>query len=227
MMSATAKNRSGAGKSSSKLGPNWPLLALALVVLLLFLAALQVAVVSASLYFASVKVVSVEQPDNYWLDFAEVLSSSNPDVLSARAGFLRQKSLLVAFKQQKPEWLREALMNLAQAAELRPLWPYYPLAELNLLVLLDADIVEVQQKVEQIMTLAPNERGLDRHFLELGFHSWVKLTTEQQAWMIARLSIVPRATLNYVYSVAKSLNQASVICTRLPYKKIKNLCKAR
>jgi hypothetical protein len=218
MTSATDKSRS----SSS-----WPLLGLALLVMLLFLAALQVVMVSASLYFASAKVVSLEQPDNYWLDFAEVLSISNPDVLSARAVFLRQKSLLIAFKQQKPELLREALMNLAQASELRPLWPYYPLAELNLLVLLDADVVEVQQKVEQIMTLAPNERGLDKHFLELGFHSWVKLTAEQQKWMIARLSIVPRSTLNYVYSIAKRLNQASVICTRLPYKKIKNLCKAR
>jgi hypothetical protein len=218
MTSATDKSRS----SSS-----WPLLGLALFVMLFFLASLQVVMVSASLYFASAKVVSLEQPDNYWLDFAEVLSISNPDVLSARAVFLRQKSLLIAFKQQKPELLREALMNLAQASELRPLWPYYPLAELNLLVLLDADIAEVQQKVEQIMTLAPNERGLDKHFLELGFHSWVKLTAEQQKWMIARLSIVPRGTLNYVYSIAKSLNQASVICTRLPYKKIKNLCKAR
>jgi hypothetical protein len=218
MRSATDKSRS----SSS-----WPLLGLALFVMLLFLAALQVVMVSASLYFASAKVVSVEQPDNYWLDFAEALSISNPDVLSARAVFLRQKSLLIAYKQQKPELLREALMNLAQASELRPLWPYYPLAELNLLVLLDADVVEVQQKVKQIMTLAPNERGLDKHFLELGFHSWVKLTAEQQKWMIARLSIVPRGTLNYVYSIAKSLNQASVICTRLPYKKIKNLCKAR
>jgi hypothetical protein len=218
MTSATDKSRS----SSS-----WPLLGLALFVMLFFLAALQVVMVSASLYFASAKVVSLEQPDNYWLDFAEVLSISNPDVLSARAVFLRQKSLLIAFKQQKPELLREALMNLAQASELRPLWPYYPLAELNLLVLLDADIAEVQQKVEQIITLAPNERGLDKHFLELGFHSWVKLTAEQQKWMIARLSIVPRRTLNYVYSIAKRLNQASVICTRLPYKKIKKLCKTR
>jgi hypothetical protein len=214
---------STAYKSRSK----WPLLALLFVVALLFLAALQVAMVSASLSFASAKVASIEQPENYWLDLAEVLSISNPDVLSARAGFLRQKSLLVAFKEQKPVLLREAMMNLSQASQIRPLWPYYPLAELNLLVLLDADLVDVQHKVEQIITLAPNERGLDKHFLELGFHSWVKLTAEQQEWMIARLSIVPRSTLNYVYSVAKSLNQAPVICTRLPFKKIRKLCKAR
>ncbi|MGK0247659.1 MAG: hypothetical protein ACI910_000384 [Oleispira sp.] len=220
MTSATDKNRSNAGKSK------WVLLTLVFVVLL-FLAALQVAVVSASLYFASANVASIEQPDNYWLNFAEILSTSNPDVLSARADFLRQKSLLVAFKEQKPNLLHEALMNLSQASEIRPLWPYYPLAELNLLVLLDADIVEVQQKVEQIITLAPNERGLDKHFLELGFHSWVKLTAEQQKWMIARLAIVPRRTLNYVYLVAKSLNQAAVICTRLPYSKIKKICKTR
>jgi hypothetical protein len=222
-----AADISSSGTSGSKSRSNRPLLALAGVVMLFFLAALQVVVVSASLYFASINVASTEQPQNYWLDFAEVLSSSNPDVLSARAGFLRQKSLLLAFKEQKPRLLREALMNLAQASEIRPLWPYYPLAELNLLVLLDADVVEIQQKVEQIITLAPNERGLDKHFLELGFHSWVKLTAEQQKWMIVRLSIVPPSTLNYVYSVAKSLNQAPVICTRLPFKKIRKLCKAR
>jgi hypothetical protein len=214
---------STAYKSRSK----WPLLALLFVVALLFLAALQVAMVSASLSFASAKVASIEQPENYWLDFAEVLSISNPDVLSARSGFLRQKSQLVAFKEQKSVLLRQALMNLALASKIRPLWPYYPLAELNLLVLLDADLVDVQHKVEQIISLAPNERGLDKHFLELGFHSWVKLTAEQQEWMIARLSIVPRSTLNYVYSVVKSLNQAPVICTRLPFKKIRKLCKAR
>jgi hypothetical protein len=219
MTAATYTSRFSSGKSK------WFSLALAFVVLL-FLAALQVAVVSTSLYFASLKVASIEQPENYWLDFAEVLSISNPDVLSARAGFLRQKSLLVAFKDQKPGLLREALMNLSQASELRPFWPYYPLAELNLLVLLDANVVEVQQKVEKIITLAPNERGLDKHFLELGLHSWAKLTAVQQKWMIARLDIVPRDTLSYVYSVAKSINQAPIICTRLPYNKIKNLCKA-
>jgi hypothetical protein len=220
MTAATYTSRFSSGKSK------WFSLALAFVVLL-FLAALQVVMVSTSLYFASMKVASIKQPENYWLDFAEVLSISNPDVLSARAGFLRQKSLLVGIKEQKPELLREALMNLSQASELRPFWPYYPLAELNLLVLLDANVVEVQQKVEQIITLAPNERGLDKHFLELGFHSWAKLTAAQQKWMIARLDIVPRGTLSYVYSVAKSINQAPVICTRLPYNKIKNLCKAR
>jgi hypothetical protein len=223
MTHAAHKSKFGASKSNS----NWSLLALGFVVIVLFFAALQVATVSASLYFASTKIASIEQSENYWLDFAETLSTSNPDVLSARAAFLRQKSLLVAFRKQKVGLLREALMNLSQASIIRPLWPYYPLAELNLLVLLNADVIEVQQKVEQIITLAPNERGLDRHFLELGFHSWVKLTTEQQKWMIARLAIVPRGTLRYVYSVAKSLDQASVICIHLPYNKIKKLCKAR
>jgi hypothetical protein len=225
MTSATDKSSSSIGKFNSR--SSGSLLALLFVVALFFLAALQVAVVSASLYFARANIASIEQPDNFWLDFAEVLTTSNPDVLSARADFLRQKSLLIAFKEQKPRLLREALMNLGQASQIRPLWPYYPLAELNLLVLLDADAAEVQQKVEQIIALAPNERGLDKHFLELGLHSWVKLTAEQQKWMIARLSIVPRSTLNYVYSVAKSLNQAPVVCTRLPYKKIRKLCKAR
>lgn len=194
---------------------------------LLFLAALQIVVVSASLYFASLQQASHEQPDNAWLGLAELLSYSNPDVFSAKAAFLRQKSTLPEFKGQQAELLNEALVNLARASAVRPLWPYYSLAELNILVLQDAGLEAVQGKVDHIIKLAPNERGLDKHLLELAFHSWVKLSAEQQQWMLQRLAIVPGATLNYVYSVAKSLNRGTVICTNLPYRKIKNLCKTR
>jgi hypothetical protein len=200
---------------------------LAFIVLgLLFLAALQIVIVSASLYFSSLKQPSFEQPDNAWLDLAEVLSIANPDVFLARASFLRQKATLLEFKLQQDDFLKEALENLARAAEIRPLWPYYSLAELNILVLQDAAAERVQEKVAHIIKLAPNERGLDKHLLELAFHSWDKLSSEQQQWMLTRLAIVPSGTLKYVYSVAKSLNHKTVICTNLPYRKIKNLCKA-
>jgi hypothetical protein len=228
MASVTHNSKAGTGKSESrsKSRSKWSLLALAFVVMLLFLAALQVAVVSVSLYFSSLQEASYEHPENSWLDFAELLSNSNPDVFYARAGFLRQKALLADFKDQRAALLRETLRHYSLAADVRPLWPYYKLSQLNTLVLMDASAITIQQKVAQIIQLAPNERGLDRQFLELAFYSWVKLSVQQQQWMLTRLSIVPRGTLQYVYSVAKNLNQAPIICTNLPSAKIKKLCKA-
>lgn len=195
--------------------------------LLLSVAAGQVVAVSVSLYFASLQEASIEQSQNFWLDAAETLSYSNPEVFDARAKFLRQKALLPELELQRDELLQQALFALNKASEIRPLWPYYPLAELNLLVLLDADALIIQQKVAHIIQLAPNERGLDKHFLELAFHSWDKLSLTQQEWMLNRLKIVPRGTFNYVFSVAKKLKQKSIVCTNLPYTKIKKLCKTR
>ena len=203
------------------------LIALAVSILLLFLASAQVFIVSAALYFADLQEASIERPENTWLDAAEFLSYSNPDVFVVRAKFLRQKALLPEFKNQRSEILNEALSNLVLAVEQRPLWPYYRLSEFNILVLLDAEPTVVQSKVGEILLLAPNERGLDKHFLELAFHSWDKLSLEQRQWMVKRLAIVPGDTFNYVFSVAKSLNRQAVICTNLPYKKIKKMCKAR
>jgi len=207
--------------------PKTIFIALAVPILLLFLASAHIFIVSASLYFADLQKASIERPENAWLDAAEFLSYSNPDVFVARAKFLRQKALLPELKSQRSEILNETLSNLALAVEQRPLWPYYRLSEFNVLVLLDAESTLVQSKVAEILLLAPNERGLDKHLLELAFHSWDKLSLEQQQWMVKRLGIVPRRTLRYVYSVAKKLHRQSVICTNLPYKKIKRLCKAR
>jgi hypothetical protein len=202
-------------------------IALAVSVMLLGLASSQIFVVSAALHFADKQEASFEQPDNAWLDIAELLSFSNPDVFVARAKFLRQKALLPELKSQRADILNEALTNLALAVEQRPLWPYYRLSEFNILVLNAANASEIQSKVDEILLLAPNERGLDKHLLEVAFYSWDKLTAGQQRWMLKRLAIVPSGTLRYVYSAAKTLNKHSVICTNLPYKKIKRLCKAR
>lgn len=205
---------------------NWVPLTLIFASSLFFVASMQIFIVSVSLYFSSLQEASYEHPENSWLDFAELLSNSNPDVFYARAGFLRQKALLADFKDQRAALLRETLRHYSLAADVRPLWPYYKLSQLNTLVLMDASAITIQQKVAQIIQLAPNERGLDRQFLELAFYSWVKLSVQQQQWMLTRLSIVPRGTLHYVYSVAKNLNQAPIICTNLPSAKIQRLCKA-
>jgi hypothetical protein len=205
--------------------PSFLALALLLLLLVLSLLAAQVFIVSASLYFAKQQDASIEQPTNAWLDIAELISVSNPEVLQARAIFLRQKALLPGFSDQKDSLLQQALVLWGRAAEIRPLWPYYRLSELHTMVLLDVDAVDFQAKVEQIIQLAPNERGLDKQFLEFAFYDWNKLSASQQQWMLNRLAIVPARTFQYVFSVAKKLNNQSVICTRLAYQKVKRFCR--
>ena len=199
---------------------------LAFCLCLLIIASLQVVIVSACLHFASKQNATLEQPENTWLKTAEFLTVSNPDVFFARSQYLRQKALLPEFISDRDSILNEALENLASASKLRPLWPYYSLSELNLLTLLDSDTVLIQEKVQHIIELAPNERGLDKHFLEVALYNWPKLSKEQQDWMLARMMKIPSYTLNYLYTSAKNINRSYVICTELPFKKVKRLCKS-
>jgi hypothetical protein len=209
-----------------RLKPRLLSLVLVLLLLVLCLLAAQVFLVSVSLYFSKQQIASIEQPTNAWLDIAELVSVSNPEVLHTRANFLRQKALLPGFSDQRDSFLQQALVLWGLAVEIRPLWPYYWLSELNTMVLLDVDAVDFQTKVEQIIQLAPNERGLDKQLLEMAFYDWDKLMPKQQQWMLDRLAIVPNGTFNYIFSVAKKLNKQSVICTRLPYQKVKRICRA-
>jgi hypothetical protein len=211
--------------SISKQKPRLIWLALVFFTGFLIIVSLQIVIVAICLHLSSLKTPSIQLPENPWLDLAESLSVSNPDIFSARSRFLRQKALLPGFKQQKTALLNEALLNLSLAVKARPFWPYYPLSELNIYVLQNANSIKIQQKVTQIIELAPNERGLDKHFLELAIHSWARLTLDQQQWMLARLNIVPYRTLSYVYDVAKRLDKGYVVCTNLPFMKVKRLCK--
>jgi hypothetical protein len=211
---------------NAQLKPRLLSLVLVLLLLILCLFATQVFLVSASLYFSKQQSVSIEQPTNAWLDVAELISVSNPEVFHARANFLRQKALLPEFSDQRDSFLQQALVLWGRAAEIRPLWPYYWLSELNTMVLLDVDAVDFQAKVDQIIQLAPNERGLDKQLLEMAFYDWDKLTPKQQQWMLDRLAIVPRGTFQYIFSVAKKLNKQPMICTRLPFQKVKRICRA-
>lgn len=208
------------------LKPRFLSLALVLLLLVLCLLAAQVFLVSTSLYFSKQQNTSIEPPTNIWLDIAELISVSNPEVLDTRARFLRQKALSPGFIDKKDYLLQQALVLWGRAAEIRPLWPYYRLSELNTMVLLDVDAVDFQAKVEQIIQLAPNERGLDKQLLELAFYDWDKLTPKQEQWMLDRLAIVPSRTFYFVFSVAKKFNKQFVICTRLPYQKVKRICQA-
>lgn len=156
---------------------------------------------------------------------ADVISINNPDVAEAQA----HKYRAVAVEEgvdadSKQQALTSSLEYWQQAISARPLWPYYHLGALDVEVLLQ-DKAAVQQRIKHIITLAPNERGLDKNFLILGFIAWHWIEAEEQQWLLTRLNQVNRSVLKYVFSYAKQSGNHRDICTQLPWKKVRALCK--
>ena len=193
------------------------------VLALLSVLALQLILVSASLGLA--KSTDDLAVDNTWLQIAKVLSFSNPDVFALEAQALRSSAAANWDSQNIAQpYLEQSLAAWQQAISLRPQWPYYQLAALDVEVLMNADTDAIQQRFQQIITLAPNERGMDKALLELALFSWPKLLQSQKDWVITRLKIVPRGTLEMLYRSAKTVGREQLLCTLLPWSKVKSLC---
>lgn len=204
-----------------------------LALLLLSLLAVQAVLVSATISLAKSDVAKNAKDlnsndldaDNVWLHIAKALSFSNPDVFALEARALRSSAVVNWDSQDIAQlYLEQSLSAWQQAISLRPQWPYYQLAALDVEVLMNVDAVVIQQRFQQIITLAPNERGMDKALLELALFNWPKLLPQQQEWVVARLAIVPSHTLRKLYDSAKAVGREQLLCTFLPWNKVKQLC---
>ncbi|MBL4798155.1 MAG: hypothetical protein JKY50_12120 [Oleispira sp.] len=199
------------------------LLLLRLVLLLLAVLTVQIILVSASIGLA--KSSGDLNTDNAWLQVAKTLSYSNPDVAELEARALRSSAANHWGSQEVAQaYLERSLLSWQQAISLRPQWPYYRLAAFDIEVLMSADDAVIQRRFDEIVTLAPNERGMDRVLLELALFSWPQLLQPQKNWVIARLAIVPRYTLKALYLSAKTVGREQLLCTFLPWGQVKHLC---
>lgn len=190
--------------------------------------ALQLVLVSASLGLAKTGFAKSSDKltaDNSWLQIAKALSFSNPDVFALEARALRSSAVANWDSQDIAQsYLQQSLLAWQQAISLRPQWPYYQLAAFDIEVFMNADAEIIQQRFQQVITLAPNERGMDKGLLELALFSWPKLQSTQKDWVIARLAIVPRHTLKILYRSAKTVEREQLLCTLLPWNKVKSFC---
>jgi len=202
-----------------------PLLALLSVLSVL---ALQLILVSASIGFAKSGLAKGSDDlavDNTWLQIAKALSFSNPDVFALEARALRSSAIASWDSQDVAQaYLQQSLLVWQKAISLRPEWPYYQLAAFDIEVFMNADAEIIQQRFQQIITLAPSERGMDKGLLELALFSWPQLLPTQKDWVVARLAIVPRHTLKTLYRSAKTVGREQLLCTLLPWNKVKFFC---
>ncbi|MCA6129084.1 hypothetical protein [Thalassolituus oleivorans] len=162
--------------------------------------------------------------DNAYLQLANSLNFNNPEVDAALARFLRARALL----KGQDEWqedLQQALVHWQTAQKERPLWPYYHVGALDVEYLLGSPAEVLQARINTLMTLAPNERGIDRNTLEIVILSWHKLTPDQQTWAVNRIASSNHNTRKYLYDFAVKNNLRNTLCTRLPWNQVKRLCR--
>ncbi len=198
------------------------LLAVAALLLLPALLALHFGLVSVLLALGSS--VAVSTSNNAWLLAADAISRNNPEVDAAIARYERQRALISAGDFREVH-LQESLARWENAQQLRPLWPYYQLGAFDAEILLDASAEVIQQRMNTLMTLAPNERGMDRSLLELALFGWQKLTPEQQVWSLERLDSARYETRKAVFQTAARIGVKPVLCSRMSWKKVRTFCR--
>ncbi|MCT7360088.1 hypothetical protein [Thalassolituus pacificus] len=198
------------------------LLAVAALLLLPALLALHFGLVSVLLALGSSAAVSTG--NNVWLSAADAISRNNPEVHVAIARYERQRAIITA-DGFRDIHLQESLARWQKAQQLRPLWPYYQLGAFDAEILLDAPAEVIQQRMNTLMTLAPNERGMDRSLLELALFGWQKLTPEQQVWSLERLDSTRYETRKAVLQTAARIGVKPVLCSRMSWKKVRTFCR--
>lgn len=166
----------------------------------------------------------VTTQDNPWLSLADAISVGNPELEAALARYEISRGLITAPEYQQARF-ESALQHWNRAAELRPYWPYYLLGGLEAAVRLDLPAEDIQRRFDEIVQLAPKERGIDRTLLMLSTFSWQKLTLEQQAWVIDRMQSANYSTRRYVFSVTKGTPGHLGLCSYLPWNIGKQFCK--
>ncbi|UTW49009.1 hypothetical protein [Bacterioplanoides sp. SCSIO 12839] len=196
---------------------------------LINLALVSLALVSCYVFVvASLRSLGDQRPvtadDNIWLIAADQLAINNPDVSASLAYYQRQQAFYYE-SEQRQQLLRSSLNHWQKASALRPLWPYYQLGALDIEVILDQPAAQIQSRITWVISLTPNERGLDKSLLELAVFSWEKLTQGQKDWMLKRLKLLNHSELLFVLEAAEKVNKKALLCAYLPFTKIRRYCR--
>jgi hypothetical protein len=179
---------------------------------------------------------SAERPENFWLDTAVKIAPWSADALIARGEYLRAYAVTLEFNAEtdaenlkiaktRAGILQDALAMFDQAIEARPFWPYYQLGALDVEYLLQSSNAVIQQRIDTILTLAPNERGLDRSLIEISLLAWHQLRPDQKRLIGQRLRTAKHQTRKEMARLIESLLADSrAYCDELPWPIVGKMC---
>jgi hypothetical protein len=182
---------------------------------------------------------SAERPENFWLDTAVKIAPWSADALIARGEYLRAYAVTLEFNAEtdaenleiaktRAGILKDALAMFDQAIAARPFWPYYQLGAFDVEYLLQSSNAVIQQRIDTILTLAPNERGLDRSLIEISLLAWHQLRPDQKRLIGQRLRTAKHQTRKEMARLIESLladNRA--YCDELPWPIVGKMCAKR
>lgn len=169
--------------------------------------------------------VEVSDRDNLFYDAAVAISPWNADALAGYAKYKRNYAVSVEGEERQAA-LEEAVTYFERAIRQRPYWPYYVVGALDAEYIMGAPEAIIQQRFDDVVQLAPNERGLDHHFTQLAILNWLKLRDDQKAWAGKRLLSVKSPARQAAVDVIKILPdfQRGPLCAQLPWSLAKDAC---
>lgn len=182
-----------------------------------------------SILFSLIRIGELEDitlSDNTFLNMADSLSPFNiPELNAAIANYDRKRASLSEDLGERTRYLESAKLHWEYASATRPNWPYYQLGVFNAEINLGISDDQLGSRFDQIIWMAPNERGIDRAMLELGFAVWWKLADSQQDWLVNRMvsSGLPK-TLVFGLEKANQYGIKPLVCSRLPWPLAKQHC---
>lgn len=163
--------------------------------------------------------------NNAWLDVAENLDVLGiPDIYEAQGLYFHQQGMLLE-GAVRTEVLERSAAYWDSAARLRPDWPYYPLSALAAEVAYNAPAKRIQDRLDQLMQIAPNERGLYLNLFQYAFLAWDKLRIDQQGWILQQVQLPGGNTFSQAVQAAKHTDKLYLLCAKLPWNKIGKFCR--
>ena len=161
---------------------------------------------------------------NALLDFSVMAAPWSPDVLVTKAEHLRAYAIAQDLEYRKVT-MDEVVTLMERAISLRPYWPYYQLGALDAEYLAGKEPAVIQQRLDVIMSLVPNERGLDRNLIELSLLAWRKLRTDQKRWVAQRISTSTHATQRQAQLLlGRLIADDRIYCAELPWSLVRSHC---
>jgi hypothetical protein len=182
-------------------------------------------ITAVSLLIEVAKVVEPDQPSNVYFESAIDLAPWHSHASAEYATWLR--TYAVTLSGADNEAAMEHVLALYEAAmKGRPLWPYYHLGAYDAEYLLGKPASVIQSRFDRIVSLAPNERGLEGTLLELALFTWGKLRSDQKDWVISRVQTTRGAIRKRVITVVAELRHRDPsLCAQLPWVLVKRACR--
>jgi hypothetical protein len=171
------------------------------------------------------------EPSNFYYDTVLSVAPWHAPTLASYAQYKRQFALeqLVGeeFRQVRENELEQVLTLYERASKQRPYWPYYLLGAMDTEYLLARPGDVIRRRLDQVIQLAPNERGIDRGVIELSLFTWSDLRADQREWIASRFQMTSGLTRSSLLARVNELKQYNPsLCTQLPWALVKSACRS-